>query len=343
MKILRTHLIVFFLLSLIACSSSPPQKVKAPQRIDKIEYVLSGAQQMTQIGKNDSAQFSPYLNKIIYLSSERTHSNWQIYEFDLTSKVEKRLTHQDGDVQQVHYFENDRTILYNSTTDEIKEVPETVLPFLVDIPKIQKQKIWQDELSPSEIYLSDLNGTEIERITEQLGFDGFPTPIENGRFIFVSQQPENWQLILKNSMNKSQVVIRESKHIIYSPHFNNTTKQLVWLEFDSQSNTNQLFVSDLRGQKVTPYPLRPGVYQKSIWKSDQEVLLAAKINGADFFEIFHLQLDTSCLQSFIKYEGDTLSPSLSPNNKDLLFTYKSEDIQHIYLTQLPPVQPGCLK
>ena len=98
----------------------------------------------------------------------------------------------------------------------------------------------------------------------------------------------------------------------------------------------------MRGQKPTPLSLRPGVYQKAIWKSEQEVILSAKINGSENFELYQLQLGNSCLQSLLQHEGDILSPSLSPNNKDLLFTFKTKDLQHIYLTTLPSAKEGCL-
>ena len=83
---------------MFSCASSPIQKAK----------INSSPNYLTSLnlpGQQSNPRFSPSGEKIIYVSWDRaTHRHMQIYEFDLISQREQRITFQDGLNQSPNYL-----------------------------------------------------------------------------------------------------------------------------------------------------------------------------------------------------------------------------------------------
>ncbi len=103
---------------------------------------------------------------MVFVSKNRSgHKNAQIYEYDLSESKEHRITYSDGDAADPQFVLDGEKIVYSSTTDELKERP-------LLIRKNEKPEANGNNEPPSDLYLSDLAGTEITRLTNHPGFDG---------------------------------------------------------------------------------------------------------------------------------------------------------------------------
>lgn len=122
--------------------------------------------QITFQGINSSPCFTEDGVKFLYVSQQRpSHQQTQVYEFDLSSTKEKRLTYQDGLISNPLSIGKD-ILAYSSTTDEIKERPLRLKENMLAKETSQSKQI------PSEIYMSDRFGENITRITSHPGLDG---------------------------------------------------------------------------------------------------------------------------------------------------------------------------
>src|SRR5437762_1512294 len=101
------------LCNFIACHSVKEQIVPGatPMQAD--------GKALTSTGSNYEAAFSPDGQRIIFVSSDRKqHRYGQIYELDLKSRRERRITFQGSQAHWPQYTAKGDSILYASSTDE---------------------------------------------------------------------------------------------------------------------------------------------------------------------------------------------------------------------------------
>ncbi len=83
-----------------------------PRPISLALYKEPPVQMLTQSGENFNAAFSGDGKKILFSSRNRPqHLQAQAYELNLDNKKERRVTHQDGDVIEARYF-GDKKLVY---------------------------------------------------------------------------------------------------------------------------------------------------------------------------------------------------------------------------------------
>ncbi len=114
--------------------------------------------QATFEGNNSLSSINLKPFQLAYTSNQRiAHNHSQGYLLDLETLSEKRLTYQDGDVIRPFWYQD--KIIYSSTTDEIKERPNIL------------QKVTGQTEPSYEIYQSDIESSDIERLTNRPGRD----------------------------------------------------------------------------------------------------------------------------------------------------------------------------
>lgn len=128
-------------------------------------------------GHNSQVFFHPTGGRFLFVSSHRnSHTEKQVYEYDLQTQKERRVTFNDGIAQWPSYFGTNQ-VLYSSNTDALKEYP----------PRLYKE-LHEKNWAPFDIYSSDLFGNGIKRWTEALEADTHPTPWKDS-FVFLKQRP----------------------------------------------------------------------------------------------------------------------------------------------------------
>src|SRR4051812_48354251 len=80
-------------------------------------------------GESSQAVYNSKGDKILFNSKKRPgHTHDQVYEKDLSTGAERRITFQNGSTFQPRYQPKDQGIIYSSSTDELKENPPLLHP-----------------------------------------------------------------------------------------------------------------------------------------------------------------------------------------------------------------------
>lgn len=246
------HLIIIYLFvlsSLIACSSKKIEPKANQNKISKNQFDLPA---VIEQGTNEQPNFYKDGEKFLFISSNRAnHKNPQIYEYALSTKTERRITFQDGKVQNPAYLTTD-WIVYDSTTDEIKEA------------------ILEKNKASSEIYLSDLSGDQIFRLTDRQGLDQRPiTAQKKEKVIYYIQQDNNLRSIMMIKFNsfpdssKTSVFYSSKDSNPLTLVLNTDETWLFWNEYDETKNISK-------------------IYRKSLSQKPPELVLSIKGNIHSF-------------------------------------------------------------
>ncbi len=330
---------VSIFLLLAGCQSvSAPVTTKANAKaIDKTaDYFLSqGFKQITFLGDNDSPRFSEDGGEMIFLSRARgPHKGAQIYEMDLRRNRERRVTFHDGSDSSPSYVDS-HTILYSSTTDEIKESP-----FL--------NKNYDKEHPPAELYMSDLFGNAIERLTLFAGFDGEATYVHAAKpyIIFASQRGGLTGIFRLDVKNKqvSFFEVEKGKENRF-PTLSPDDKKIAWIEHDLASDKYALRMSLLLNKKSETLKEGEGQYRDLFWDPSENRLFYSILRKGDSrYQIEAYSIEKKCTQILFKGNDSLSQPVLSNEPKPkLAFTRSFQDKKQIYMVSLPDDLGPCLE
>jgi len=381
---LKTLTVLAVALLLAACQSSnqttskvsADSKTRAGQRVESATLDLKDGDgvkletlQITSVGDNVRPAFSADGKRVLFISRNRVnHANSQLYEFNLESKTERRLTFHDGDVQSASYTRDPSIIIYSSSTDEIKEGPfvvenlknrlqvkakEDKNPVAVVGPEVFRN--WPlGDTGPSELYRARLDGSEIRRLTRSPGFDGDVTATRKDDtviFIGLRSGQQNIQAFRFTSGSTRGLTRNQSQKRFASVSTNGLG--LVWTDFDfsKKPDATELFMADARTMSGFSMLLPAGLHVTPTWHpNNEEIVWSAKLKAS--FNLFWSDRRGSCIKPVTQSASDQFFPALSPDGKKLAFVDASSGTYQIYISEfrLPkncinppapqPVQPS---
>lgn len=295
------------------------------------------SRQITLNGISERPKFSPDGKKIIFQSLRpSSHKGWQIYELDMISNKERRITFSDGDAFDAFYKDNEE-IFYASTTDEIKENP------LRD-PK--KDAVFP----PSDIYSSDLFGTNIERLIDNSGYDGVPIYYESfgkPQLLFISHRDDVsgiYQLDLQKL--RLQLILadkgKDKKYLTISP----TKDKVAWIETDLNNHQQSLVVYTFKNKALKVLKTDNGLIRDLTFaaKTPERLFYSIQRPTEKVFRIESYDLEKKCTQVVLQGPETLLSPSLSNDRTErLAFVREVEDKKQIFTVQLISDLGPCLE
>jgi Tol biopolymer transport system component len=291
--------------------------------------------QLTQSGSNDSPFLSANGKKVIYVSRSRPgHAHGQIYIYDLDTLKERRVTYQDGECRDPIFLLDSKRLIYASTTDELKEKPLLLRP-----------KETPATLPFTELYLSDESGSDIDRLTDVDGFDGFAWPRWDRpqSIIFSRQQAGFLAAYQMNLETKQSIPLLSKKDVsIESLQLSPDKKQWAWIE-RTAGGASQVWMApfNLGGSKQLPLALPPGDYKEVQWMSPHRLLLTAKMVKR-FFQFYSYNLEASCLQTLFDSNSDLSSPRLTSEGQALVFRSFQGGANQIFYKTLPQPSENCI-
>lgn len=307
--------------ALVACQSNS-KKSELPAEVDYLQS--KDASVVLSQGYNQGAVFSEDGEKIFYISKDRRgHKNTQIHEYDLTMQRDRRLTFQDGDILGVTPLNNSQ-ILYASTTDEIKEQPFAKDPN----PRYPR----------SEIYLSDLFGNDIQRLTNWPGFDGemiYVPAKQQILFTSVRQgipglywlQPEG-NKVVPFQFHKE----RPQRSASLSPD----GKKIFWIEEDLISQNQNIVASTIRGQDRKIVRNLKGQIHNIVVSRKNELIYSWTPEGAEHSQVDMFDETKLCTQTLLKSKLNFSEMQFSVKNPNLMiFRVAGADKSQVYRWDLP--------
>ncbi|MBV2168123.1 MAG: hypothetical protein KUL82_05380 [Bdellovibrio sp.] len=302
------------------------------------DYLLAkGSKQITFLGDNDHPRFSEDGTRLLYTSRSRVlHKGAQIYEVDLLRNKDRRVTFSDGDAFDAIYI-SDSEILYASTTDEIKESPLLNKNFDRDFP-------------PSDLYMSDLYGNDILRVTQQPGFDANPLFVPHSAkpfILFTSHRGDLtgiYRLDLKN-LPVSLVSAEKDKEKRF-PALAPDQQQVAWVEKNLKTEEYSLVLYSLKKKMPLVLKKGEGVYRDLFFapRTPQRLFYSILRKGEKQYQIEVYDLEKQCTQVAFKGQDSLYSPALSNESTErLAFSRSFQDKKQIYIVNLPTDLGPCLE
>ncbi len=270
------------------------------------------------------------------LNSHPTHHNTkQLYFYNVSLKTLKRITHQDGSI--LSFYKTPRWIYYSSTTDELKEYPD--LSEFIDEPPYKKPP-HLDTFPSTEIYRSQSDGFNIERLTHRAGYDGNPQVYKDIK-LFYSSIDKNRSQIYELNLNKrrrKKILVQYPKAFQIHFQFSNDFKKLVWKHWNSKSNQFELVLGDRWG-KIEHVILKDVHSLKGItWNKTNDTILFSSNHVEGRHSIFFFGLKEKCLMQVSEYE--LTNPVLNPDNQKIAFLRHEPNNKDISISTIKTF-PSC--
>ena len=266
------------------------------------------------------------------------HAQNQVYEKDLTSGIERRITFQNGSTFQPHYLLKEAFIIYSSSTDELKENPSLLHPGTADSSKMPFP--YQEQM---EIYAHSLHGFDIVRLTEHPGFDGEARAVEANDITFTRALGLKTEIL---RLNRATRAIHEIKGLGVNPTQYVSApngKAHAWIEWDEN-----FAVSKLHVQKGKDKPLEIGpdmIVTKGdpSFSPDSKFLFwAQKEAEGAVYDLWIVDLETLCPRRLTQNkEGQRRDPQLSPDLNWLVYTVASQGRSRIARMAFVPPTGSC--
>ena len=181
---------------------------------------LSNVTQLTFVGDNGEAYWSPDGQKIIFQSKRDGHGCDKIYIMNIDGTDQHRVSPDVGAHTCSYYnMENDR-IIFASTFGVVDSCPPR--------PRPQGDKyIWP--LFPYEIYTSAPDGSDLVKIRENPGYDAEPTvSFLTGQVIFTSEIDDDLELFTMNMDGSDVQRVTNALGYDGGPYFSPDAKKIVW-------------------------------------------------------------------------------------------------------------------
>jgi len=313
-------------------------------------YVTPEIVTLTEAGSNLRGAQTPSGDKIYFISLGRhKHPHPQVYEFDTTTKKDRRITYQDGQIYDVVFDSKSNRIIYSSSTDEIKENPEFIRQALAEkqgsiSAKIEWKNFKNENLPATEIYSSSTDGRDIQRLTESPGFDGMIALHPNKTEIaFVSvrdQQKRIWRMNLKTrglTVVSQKTIGVEDESPSYSPD----GLRLTWVRKLAPNVSSDLWVDQLKNSAPQMLLTESRLILTPTWApGSDEIVFSSNRDELENFELYAIKADGTCLRRLTYHSASDFDPSFNAKGDQLLFTRILQgQPQLVTMPYLPPPCP----
>lgn len=269
---------------------------------------------------------APDGKKLLFVSWGRIdHANRQVYEMDLSTKKETRVTFQSGDVFSPQYLK-ENWIVYASSTDELKENP-TFLKSKLKATEDDKVTIAEGTEIPTDLYLHQLGEGEISRITKHSGFDGWPRLLKES-LSWTRVDKDKIYVVQKSSPQSAEVILALPARS--AQWAQNSQKEKVWITYDETRRKTQVWSQDKGAPREMAAELI-GLKTDLVWDPESRaVAFAFRPEGSQNFQLYTVRGDGNCLTSLTPTKANARAPAFAPDGRTLFYAADSRKGWQIY-------------
>lgn len=327
-------------ISLAACKATP-QKSPAELDTEKQESLSPGETVLVSDGQSSQGVYSPKGDRFLFVSWKRsTHQQPQVYEMDLNRKNQRRITFQDGSTFFPQYHPKENWIVYSSTTDEIKENPPLLNPFV----KFRKANP-EPFAMPMEVYMHSLEGLEITRMSDRSGFDGEAHfSLDGNSLVWTQAIGARLQTVLHNRRGDETKLLTKSNESIGSWQASRDGSARAWLEWDAGLEASWVEVQKGKGKAVRlPLQERRARRMNLVFSPDSKWLIWAESDALKGeYDLWAADVDTLCPRPLTATpERSERYPTVSPDMKWLTYTSYQGQRSRILRAPFSPPKGPC--
>lgn len=354
-------------LSASACQTSkksaqptpaPVVKADGPPVLPRLPETMPGVMQITQIGENSQARFSPDGRRLIFISRLRTaHKQAQVYELMLPSLTERRLTFHDGDDLEPSITPDGQSFYYASGTDELKEeavaterLMRNYYPEGLRKPhgvggKTESGSDGTELLT--EIYLQNFDGRSIERLTNDSGYDGDLDiePTKGKQSVFTSNRDGAPAVYIADQMARGARRLSEKDQSERGARFSRDGKTLLWTRLLDGGRQSKLMTAD--GNFRSPRVILDGAIGNGFvvihptWHPNGTDIIFSSNRDGQVFRLYSIDREGRCLKRISTLEFDQLQPAVTPDGQRIVFTGRHGETTQLFAMDYRP-NAACL-
>ena len=297
------------------------------------EIHFKNLRQLTFSGENAEAYFSSDSKKLIFQSHDGDGLCDQIYIMDIKSGEFELVSTGDG-VTTCGYFQypNNNKIVYASTHHDNKSCPPP--------PDFSRGYVWKLHAA-YDIFRSNIDGTALEQLTNEPGYDAEATIAQDGsRIVYtsiISGDLEVWTMKLDGTDKR---MLTNKLGYDGGPFFSHNGKKIVWRAYYPESEKEIADYNALISESmIRPMNLQirvmnsDGTDKRQItfndaanfapyfFPNDERIIFSSNMadqNGRDF-DLWAVNSDGTNLERITFFKGFDGFPMFSPNGKYFVF------------------------
>lgn len=315
--------------------------------INEPNLLKNESRQLTFVGpKSGEGYFSPDGKKMIF-QSEREPGNpfYQMYVMDLTSGSTVRVSPGVGKTTCGWIHPSMKKVLYSSTHLDPGIKRKTQDEFENRKKAVKARYSWSFDEN-YDIFSSDLNGKNIQRLTKEKGYDAEGSYSPDGQWIaFASNRAgyteklnaEDQKIFDQDASYMMDIYIMKadgtqikrltsSKGYDGGPFFSADGKKVTWRRFSPNGSTAEIFTMNVDGsdQKQITH-LKSMSWAPFFHPSGDYIIFGSSVLGYSNFELFIV--DTAGTHAPVRVtfdEGFDGLPVFTPDGNNLSWTHRNE-------------------
>lgn len=165
---------------------------------------------------------------------------YELVEFDLRKQVYRRLTEVLGYDAEASYSPNGQLICFASNRRAYDD----------QLSEREKELFEQDPSSAIDIYMSSVDGSQVRRLTDSIGYDGGPFFSPDGQMVCWRRFKEDGataEVMIMNSDGSQQRQVTQLGALSWAPYFHPTGKYLIFATNLHGFNNFELYMVGLSG------------------------------------------------------------------------------------------------
>lgn len=265
------------------------------------ERHLKNIRQLTFNGDNAEAYFSFDGKKLIYQSNsptggEKSEGKGLFYDCDkiwimnIDGSGKSMVSPKKGAHTCSYFFPDGKKIVFSSTTHLEGDCPPKKI--------VEGQRyVWS--LFPYDIYVSNVDGTDLKRLTDNPGYDAEAIVSSDGKkIVFTSKRDGDLDIYIVDSDGSNIKRLTDRYGYDGGPWFSHDGKKIVWRAWYPETDEEKRFWKRcMEGDYVVPVPL-------DLWVMD--------VDGSNKRRILH-------------NGASNFAPSWHPDGKRIIFSSNMDD------------------
>lgn len=330
---------LFSLTFLVSCKNSETEEKKTALKSDDDSLILPGERhfknikQLTFGGENAECYFSPDGTKFSFQSTNGDLKCDQIFTMDLEGNNKKLVSTGKGRTTCAYYLPDNKKVIFASTHEASDDCPPK--------PDFSKGYVWAIYDS-YDIYSANEDGTDLEKLTSEKGYDAEATVSPIGdRIVFTSTRNGDIDIYSMNTDGSDVKQLTDTLGYDGGPFYSYDGKKIIYRRTTFENEESVKEYKELLSQGlIKPSQLdiwimdADGSNKKQITNNsaanfapflfpDGEKLLFCSNTGNEDkrnFDIFKINTDGTGLERITQYGEFDGFPIFSPDGKKLAFS-----------------------